>query len=128
MTCLETSFLIDLLRDEDEATEVAESIDEAGERATITPVSAAEVWVGAQLGTARERTAAAALIESLTWLECSRDSARLAGEIQADLRRDGSAIGFSDCMIAAIAMDHGQSLVTRDSDFERIEGLDLLSY
>lgn len=128
MTCLETSFLIDLLRGHEGATELAESLDEAGERPTVTPVAASELWVGAGLGTGSEREAAAELLQSLTWLEFSREAAELAGKIQADLKREGNAIGFTDCMIAAVAMVHGESVVTRDSDFELVEGLDLVTY
>lgn len=128
MTCLETTFLIDLLRDDPAASEVAASMDEAGVRPTVTPVVAAEVWVGAYLVSEAERAAARGLVESLTWLDCNRDCARRAGEIQAGLRREGEPIGFVDCLIAAIAIEHGEPLVTRDSDFERIDGLDLVSY
>lgn len=128
MTCLETSFLIDLLRGDDAATEIAESIDERGKRATVTPVAASEMWVGANLGTAAERDSAAELLESLTWLEFSRKSAERAGEIQAELKRDGEVIGFTDCMIAAIAITHGETLVTRDSDFERIDDIETVTY
>jgi predicted nucleic acid-binding protein len=108
--------------------EVAFSTDEAGERPTVTPVSASEVWVGAHLGGGAERDAAAELIESLTWLDFCRSSARLAGEIQATAMREGAPTGLADSMIAAMAMESGEALLTRDSDFERIDGLELLSY
>lgn len=128
MTCLESTFLVDLLRSDQAATAVAESLDEAGERPSVTPVSAAEVWVGAELGTDPERAAAARLIESLTWLDFDRGSARLAGSIQAALVREGDEIGIADCMIAAMAIEHDETLVTRDRVFERIPGLDLRTY
>lgn len=128
MTCLESTFLVDLLRSDQAATAVAESLDEAGERPSVTPVSAAEVWVGAELGTDPERAAAARLIESLTWHDFDRGSARLAGSIQAALVREGDEIGIADCMIAAMAIEHDETLVTRDRVFERIPGLDLRTY
>lgn len=128
MTCLETTFLVDLLREENGAAEVARSLDEAGERPTVTPVSAAEVWVGAHHGGETERAATTGLIESLTWLDFSRDCAKRAGIIQASLKREGNAIGFVDCLIAAVALEHDEPLVTRDADFERIEGLELVTY
>jgi predicted nucleic acid-binding protein len=85
------------------------------------------VWVGAELGTAVERNAATALLESLTWLAFTREDARLAGELSAELRRSGDAIGFTDCMIAAFAIENVETLVTRDADFERIPGLEIRS-
>jgi len=101
--------------------------DEKG-RPTVTPVTASELWVGAYFGSAAELEAAQDLLDSLTWLDFPRDCARPAGRLQADLAQDGSLLGIADCMTASMAMEHGQTLVTRDGDFERVPDLRLRTY
>lgn len=128
MVCLDTSFLIDVLDGHDAARRTMDDLDERGAHATVTPVSAAELWVGANLGSVAEYETAAALLDSLTWLEFSRDCARRAGKLQASLKRDGEPLAFTDCMIAAIALENDEVLVTRDDDFERIPDLRLRTY
>jgi len=128
MPCLETSFVIDVLQGRNEARPVMEEIRDEKGRPTVTPVTASELWVGAYFGSAAELEAAQDLLDSLTWLDFSRDCARRAGRLQADLAQDGSPLGIADCMIASMAMEHGQTLVTRDGDFERVPDLRLRTY
>lgn len=128
MVSLETSFLIDLLRGHDPARDMMETLDDDKVRPTVSPVVAAEVWVGAELGSAEEREITAALLDSLTWLPFTREAARRAGKIRAELTSDGQTIGITDAMIAAIAIDHDEPLVTRDEHFERITSLRVRTY
>lgn len=128
MVCLETSFLIDVLQANNGARSVMEEIRDETRRPTVTPVTASELWVGAYFGSATELEAAQALLDSLTWLDFSRDCARRAGRLQSTLAEDGSPLGIADCMIASMAMEHGERLVTRDEDFERVPDLRLQTY
>ncbi len=128
MTCLDTSFLIDVLDGAEAAREAMEELDREGERHCVTPVAAAELWIGANLGSAREFRRTEELLESLLWLEVDRSVARRAGRIQAELIESGSELGFNDCLIAATAIEHGQELVTGDSDFDRVPELRVRTY
>lgn len=56
-------------------------------------------------------------------LECDLVTAQLYGQIKDGLRRKGRPIPENDIWIAAIAMQHDLTLVTRDSHFEEIDGL-----
>ncbi len=47
------------------------------------------------------------------------------GTLYAQLRRAGTPIGQNDMWIAAIALEHGLSLVTLDRDFANVSGLQL---
>jgi tRNA(fMet)-specific endonuclease VapC len=105
-----------------------EEIRDEGGRPTVTPVTASEAWVGAYFGSAEELEAAQDLFDSLTWLDFSRDCARRAGRLQANPAKDGSPLGIADCMTASMAMEHGQTLVTPDDDFERVPDLRLRTY
>ncbi len=50
--------------------------------------------------------------------------ARHYGRVYAGLRRAGTPVPVNDMWIAACAIDQGGCLLTFDSDFERIAGLD----
>ena len=126
MVCLETSFLIDLL--DDEIPEgVLEKVDESQE-VTVSAVAAAEVWVGAHYEGDTAVETAHELLDSLVWLDVSRTVAYRAGKLQAELKYEGEPVGFIDCIIAATAMESGERLVTRDSDYERFPQLETLIY
>ncbi len=56
-------------------------------------------------------------------LPVTRDVAVQYGRIFAHLRRAGTPIPTNDIWIAAAAIDTGSELVTFDTDFERIQGL-----
>jgi predicted nucleic acid-binding protein len=128
MVCLETSFVIDVLDGNERARSVMDELDTDGSRPTITPVTASELWVGAYFGSAGELETTRELLDSLTWLSFSRSCARRAGKLQAALKREGSPLGIADCMIAAIAIEHGEPLVTRDEDFTKIDELAVRTY
>jgi len=128
MACLDTAFLIDLLAGEPKTAAVLEDLGRSSTAHAVCPVSAAEVYVGAHRGSAIEYQRAQELLESLRWLPFDRATARRAGRLQAELFEDGMPIGFTDCMIAASALEHGEVLVTADGDFDRIEDLRTVEY
>ena len=103
-------------------------LDREGERHSVAPVAAAELWIGANLGSAREFRRTEELLELLLWLDVDRSCARRAGRIQAELIESGSELGFNDCLIAATAIEHGRELVTGDSDFDRVPELRVRTY
>jgi tRNA(fMet)-specific endonuclease VapC len=51
------------------------------------------------------------------------DVARRYGEVHAALRRAGTPIPINDVWIAAVALDAGATVLTFDTDFERVPGL-----
>lgn len=128
MACLDTSFLIDVLDGDGAARETMTRLDERDERHAIVPVTAAELWIGANLGSVREFHRTEELIDSLLWLDVDRDCARRAGRLQAELMESGSPLGFNDCLIAATAIEHGHELVTGDADFEGVPDLRVQTY
>jgi len=56
-------------------------------------------------------------------LGCDTDTARRYGEIKNALRAKGRPIPENDIWIAAIALQHDLTLVTRDTHFDEIENL-----
>lgn len=123
MACLDTSFLIDVLEGAEAARDVFDDLRADGVRHAVSPVSASELYVGAHGGSRVEYERAVELLESLRWLELDRATARAAGRLQSDLIDRGEPIGFTDCLIAAAAIQNDEQLVTADDDFERIDSL-----
>jgi tRNA(fMet)-specific endonuclease VapC len=56
-------------------------------------------------------------------LGCDTDTARWYGEVKNALRLKGRPIPENDIWIAAIALQHGLTLITRDGHFNKVDGL-----
>jgi tRNA(fMet)-specific endonuclease VapC len=61
-------------------------------------------------------------------LGCDIETARVYGRLHEDLKRRGSPIPDNDIWIAATAMQHNLTLVSRDAHFREIEGLAVESW
>jgi tRNA(fMet)-specific endonuclease VapC len=67
--------------------------------------------------------------EAFESLPFDDDAAQAYGLLRAELRRAGKPIGANDMLIAAIALAHRATLVTRDDDdFLRVPGLRVESW
>lgn len=130
MACLDTTFIIDLLRGKEEISSLKDNLDRTESRLAIAAPSVMELWVGTQLVSKsdEEKAKIDELLHSLIILELDEHSAKLAGEIEATLIRKGQVIDTEDCMIAGITINSGETLVTRDAHFARIPGLRVLKY
>lgn len=64
-----------------------------------------------------------AFIESMRVAECNNQTAQYYGRTKGDLRQRGKLIPDNDIWIAAIAMQRGLTLITRDSHFNFVHGL-----
>ena len=129
MACLETTFLIDLLRGKDEVCTLKDELDKT-ETLTVAAPSIMEIWSGALLAklSAAEKAKINALLQSLHVLPLDGESAKEAGDIEAELFQKGLPIETEDVMIAGIARAHGEKVVTRDQHYARIPGLKVLKY
>jgi len=59
---------------------------------------------------------------------CDDDTARVYGEVKAALRKMGRPTPDNDIWIAAIAMQHSLTLVSRDEHFANIDQLNLVRW
>ncbi len=130
MACLDTSFLIDLLRGKGVVKDLKEELDRVEKVLAIATPSISELWRGALLSgnPPREKEKIITLIHSLIILPFDETAAMEAAEIEAELIQKGSMIDTEDIMIAAIARRYGEKLVTRDEHFTRISSLRVLKY
>lgn len=127
---LDSTFLVDVLRGARDVSELVSELDTAG-TAFVSAVTTMELFEGIHIAdaTERERTAVEALLTDVNEIPFDRACAMRAGRIIAELSSSGKAIDVADVMIAATALVHGRPVVTRNlGHFDRIEGLDVVSY
>ena len=87
------------------------------------------VGVGLAVKSSEEREKVLDVLRSLTQLALDAPSARRAGEIYAQRRRDGSPIEAEDAMIAGIAIENQQPLLTKNvKHFAGVPGLKVETY
>ena len=55
-------------------------------------------------------------------------TAQLYGRLKADLRAKGRMIPDNDLWIAAIALQHGLTVMTRDAHFAQVSGLSMVGW
>jgi predicted nucleic acid-binding protein len=127
MIAFDTTFLLDYL-DAADATETFLRRHES--KPFFTPsMSLFEVYRGAA------RTGGSETVDRLTdkldWVEplpLTNAAAQEAAHIEAELLDRGERVNLKDILIAGVCCHHGARLVTRDSDFDRIDGIQTLSY
>lgn len=130
MKCLDTDILVAILRGREEAKEKVAELDEENKGAT-TSVNAFELFFGANKSERKQENLkeASKLLERLTIFPLDLASSKKAAEISAKLATKGETIDFRDAMIAAIAIENGLTLVTRNQvHFKRIKSLKIESW
>jgi len=126
LVCIDTSFLIALLRRDPNAESKLESILQEGETLTTTPICACELFAGAYRAKKRdlEIKRVKEFLSRMELLEFSTQACERFGRIRNELESTGTPIGDFDIMIAAIALAHHQPVLTADVEhFHKISGL-----
>lgn len=128
MVALDSDFLIDVLNDQVRATERLRQLAEANEPLCVTPVSAAEVLIGAHRMGGDGLDQAMEFLRTMAVLEFDLPSALAAARIGTELSGRGRPLSFADTLTAGIALRHSERLVTRDAAFARVRGLRVERY
>lgn len=131
MVCLDSTFVIDLLRGKKDVQAIKENLDKTNEPIMITTPTVIEITRCLYLSNVHlnERQKVEGLFSSLVILDLDSKSAMLAGKIEAELIRSDKQIDLEDIMISSIAITNNQKLITRDvKHFKRIKGLEIESY
>ncbi|MCP8312901.1 MAG: type II toxin-antitoxin system VapC family toxin [archaeon] len=126
--CLDTDFLVALLRKKQEANDRAREYEEKEVIISTTSMNAFEIFFGAyrSLEAIKNLKEADELLDSLNILHLTKDSAKKSSEILSKLIKVGKPIELRDAIIAGIALNEGYTLVTRNIiHFERVTGLSL---
>lgn len=115
---LDTSFLVDLIRNDREAVRVHEKM--RGHEVTGTPciyelakfskLDISEAFAGNEV------------------LRYTQGDAEASGSIYCKLKDDGDLIGEIDVIIAGMVKNRDLVLMTRDTDFEKIDDIEIEFY
>ncbi|MCL4348341.1 MAG: type II toxin-antitoxin system VapC family toxin [Candidatus Thermoplasmatota archaeon] len=127
----DTSFLIDIMKSDKDAIRKAEEIEKKGNTIAVTSITIFELFIGVSLSIKQdqERNKINRILNGLSIISFDEDSAREAGKIYAQKRKNGSAIEPEDSMIAGICSRRNEILITRNiKHFSDIEGLRIESY
>jgi tRNA(fMet)-specific endonuclease VapC len=62
---------------------------------------------------------------ALPFLEMTKETWNSTGRILSELQRQGETIALPDAAIAAIALEHGLRVFSRDGHFQRVPGLEI---
>ena len=95
----------------------------------LPSVSVGELYFGARKCSrpAQEEAKIEAIIDRTEPLNVDYSTARVYGSIIHQLESEGKRIPLNDIWIAAMAMQHGCTLLAKDAHFIRIEGLNLIA-
>jgi tRNA(fMet)-specific endonuclease VapC len=66
--------------------------------------------------------------ESVTILDCDRETAKEYGRIKHNLRTAGTPIPENDIWIAAVAIQYSLTLMSNDSHFDFVAGINRVSW
>jgi len=129
---VDTTFLIDLFRNDEKAIMVLEELSRSGERIATTVINMAELYKGAFLHpkTDEKIDEIEELKDLLIVLDMRIESAKYYGKIYAELKNKGRLMNDRDILIASIFLSFGVGkIVTRDrKHFCEIEGVEVITY
>lgn len=131
MACLDTDFLVELLRRNSKAEKKLEELTLRKETLTTTPLNACELFKGAYRTDKQieEAKRVRELLSHLDILDFSPSSCETFGRMINILRDEGGDVGEMNTLIACIVITHGEILVTKNIEhFSRIPGLTLETF
>ena len=108
---LDSTFLIDHLRGEEEAVNRLARIFENGDEPIVTEIVVCEVRAGLLPDDERHL---AALLEPMEFIQPDPGTAMRAGRWRAQLRATGRTLSLADSLIAAAANSMGATVLTRN--------------
>ena len=121
MACLDTTFIIDLLKNDSTALEKLKSLNR--EPICTTAISVAELYRGAWMSNNRDRETAKIrkILDNMKVISFDDSSAGVYAELYCQLK--SNLINEHDLLIASMAISNNETLLTRDGDFRKVTKL-----
>ena len=130
MKCLDTTFLIDLLKDNKDAVKKASEIE--NESLCTTSINVFEFLLGSYQKeelTETEMKQLKELIKNLDVLPFDLKSSFTSSKIAADLIKNRQEVNLGDVLIVGILKANDVfEVVTRDKHFSKIKGIKVITY
>jgi tRNA(fMet)-specific endonuclease VapC len=127
----DTAFLIDVMKGEEKALAKAKEFEAASTPIIVGAPTIFELYVGVGLSvkSAEEKEKVLEVLKSLTQLPLDQQSATRGGLIYAQRSREGVEMDPEDAMLAGIAVENHETVLTRNKKhFLGISDLKLESY
>jgi predicted nucleic acid-binding protein len=127
----DTAFIIDIMREDADAIKKGKDLSEDSVPVLVGTPTIFELYVGVGLSVraSEEREKVLNVLKSLPHLPLDAPSASKAGTIYAQRTREGKKIDPEDAMLAGIALQNNEPLLTRNrKDFAGISDLKLEYY
>ncbi len=120
---LDTNIIINLFRAHQPTVEFVKKLNPINIPVTVV----GELYYGAENSNKPEihKNQTEAFIKECNVLMIDEGTALVYGRIKTELKKAGTPIPENDIWIGALAEQHGLTLVTSDSHFEKIETLEL---
>jgi len=130
MICLDSTFIIDLLLNRENAIKKLGEIK--GRKSFTTAITEYEVMAGAYFKnySSKKIEKIVSLFNSIPVLSFDSNAALMASDIAAELSKSGKSIGGQDCMIAGIMLSNNcnEIITGNKKHFERIPQIKASSY
>ncbi len=132
MKCLDTTYLIDLERNDKKAVDLASELDFEGFFCT-TEINVFEIFAGLEQTPLKDTDLmdkTELLFQRITVLPLGRSSARHAARIIGEMKKKGKPIDTLDALVAGICRSHGcDTIITRNTKhFANIDGIKVEEY
>lgn len=127
----DTSFIIDLLRGDENAKRLLNIVEKEARPQKISSVTILELYEGIARSQTPEakRERILEILETKHVVSADHTVMRKAGKLSGELINDGERIEREDCIIAATALLNDEPVITRNTKhFGRIDGLEVRSY
>ncbi|MEK6968072.1 MAG: PIN domain-containing protein [Nanoarchaeota archaeon] len=128
---VDTSFVIDVMRNDTSAIEILNELIRRNEPQLLTSPTIFELFHGVARSSRpeNERNKILGIIEKQIILNLDAKAAARAGELDGRLVKLGERISPIDSMIAAIALENDEAVLTKNKkDFSKIKGLRIVTY
>lgn len=127
---LDTDFLIDVLRRRQSAIEKLTKIRDSPEELFLTHINLCELYRGAyqSKNVQKNLLEIETLLNYLGILPFTRTADQRFGELSAHLEKEGKQIGEMDTLIASLALDQGQTILTRNVKHFNQTGVTIATY
>lgn len=122
--CVDTNILVHFLRGREEETKFMKEFEDHG-RIVTTMITLFELYVGAYLSGKQQNVLQVEELEKrITILPFTKETAKIAGQVLAELRKKGEDIEFRDLLIGCITREEHISLKTYNiKHFQKIPGI-----
>lgn len=123
MILIDTTVLIDALRNRNQRRGLLEAWVLRGEQLATTAINIAEVFAGCRPS---EEAMTRALLAGLLSYSITPEIAERAGLLKAALMRAGQTRSIADLLVAATALEHGLEVATDNAKDFQLPGLKLI--